>query len=71
MKIPTKNKHKAAPKGSSIMPIIPSSKKAVDAPITVSEPNQVANKPEATTIIGIRLPATTKSLVFLTNLDAQ
>ena len=69
--MPINIKHKAAPKGSSMIPINPSLRNAVDAPITVSEPNHVANKPAATTDIGIRRLAMTKSLVFLTKRDAH
>lgn len=58
---PINSKHKAAPNGSSITPSIPCSTNSEDAPIIVSDPNQVANNPEATTNVGILLPAMAKS----------
>ena len=68
---PDKNKHKAAPKGSSMTPRNPLPIKAEEAPSTVSEPNHVANSAQATMNIGKRRPATTKSAAECTRRDAH
>jgi hypothetical protein len=59
------------PKGSEIMPPIPSLKKVAGTPKTVSEPNQVAKTVAVTMYIGRLCPAAAKSAVFFTLMAAH
>lgn len=70
-KIPTNKRHKEAPKGSSITPYKPYFMNSEDAPSTVSEPNQVANKAEVLNKSGSLRPARIKSFAFLTIPEAK
>ena len=51
-----------------MIPEKPSLMKVAGMPSTVSEPNQVANTVAVTMYIGMRRPATAKSLVLCTHL---
>jgi hypothetical protein len=68
---PKSTRHKAAPKGSSITCKNPPFINSEEAPKTVSDPNQVANKAAALSIIGKLLPANIKSPDDFTLLEAQ
>jgi hypothetical protein len=69
--IPNNNRHREAPKGSSITENNPPSRNWDDAPKTVSEPNQVAKSAEVLSTIGKLLPASMKSPDDLTFLEAH
>lgn len=69
--MPIRKRQSEAPKGSSITPRIPFSINSEEAPMMVSDPNQVANKPDVTTKRGSFLPATAKSLEVFTFFEAS
>ena len=60
-----------APKGSSMTPYNPSEAICEEAPKTVSEPNQVANKAATDMYIGSFPPARIKSLPVFTLKEAH
>jgi hypothetical protein len=68
---PKSSRQSAAPKGSSITEYRPPFKNSDEAPKTVSDPNQVANKADELKKSGRLLPANMKSPEFFTRLEAQ